>query len=180
MYLEYVFKGRRCGCMKGILNNKKRELTAEDTEHFLKMGKVAHVATIGEDGYPYVIPFVYVYEGGSKFYIHIGNLRESHFWSNVKANQHVSIEVSEMGGVVPGKKYACQSALAYSSVVLFGKIQHIIDDVKKEWFYDQLWKKYGDPNWQFEKGGYPALPKTELFEVEIEKMTGKFSEAMSH
>ncbi len=30
------------------------------------------------------------------------------------------------------------------------------------------------------KAGYPALPKTELFEVEIEKMTGKFSEAFSH
>ncbi len=99
------------------MNNKKRELTVEDTEHFLKMGKVAHVATVGEDGYPYVIPFVYVYEGGNKLYIHIGNLRESHFWTNVKSHPQVSIEVSEMGQVVPGKKYACHSALAYTSVV---------------------------------------------------------------
>nr|WP_106781724.1 pyridoxamine 5'-phosphate oxidase family protein [Lysinibacillus timonensis] len=166
--------------MKGIMNNKKRVLSQEETEHFLTKAKVAHVATVGEDGYPYVIPFVFVYEGDNKLYFHIGNLRESHIWSNIKHNNLVSIEISEMGQVVPGKKYACQSALAYTSVVIFGKITHIIDDMKKEWFYDQLWKKYGDPNWEFEKGGYPALPKTELFEVEIEKMTGKFSDALSH
>ncbi|BDH63500.1 hypothetical protein CD30_03985 [Ureibacillus massiliensis 4400831 = CIP 108448 = CCUG 49529] len=166
--------------MKGIMNNKKREFSVEDTEHFLMKAQVAHVASVGEDGYPYVIPFVYVYEGGSKLYIHIGNLRESHFWTNVKNNQKVSVEVCEMGQIIPGKKYACQSALAYTSVVIFGTIQHITEDSKKEWFYDQLWKKYGDPNWQFEKGGYPALPKTELFEIEIEKMTGKYSEAFSH
>lgn len=95
-------------------------------------------------------------------------------------NSKVSIEVCEMGEIVPGKKYACQSALGYTSVVLFGTIKHIENDTKKEWFYDRLWKKYGDPDWTFEKGGYPALPKTELFEVEIEKITGKYSEALSH
>ena len=71
--------------------------------------------------------------------------------------------------VVPGKKYACNSALVYTSVVLFGKVKHIEEDAKKEWFYDQLWKKHGDPNWKFEKEGYPALPKTELFEVDIKQ-----------
>lgn len=162
------------------MNNKKREVTEEEAYEFLKAAKVAHVATVGEDGYPYVIPFVFVYEEGTRLYLHIGNLRESHFWSNVKQNEKVSIEVCEMGAVVPGKKYACQSALGYTSVVLFGTIKHIQEDAKKEWFYDQLWKKYGDPNWSFEKGGYPALPKTELFEVNIEKVTGKFSDAFSH
>ncbi|MDN4495280.1 pyridoxamine 5'-phosphate oxidase family protein [Ureibacillus aquaedulcis] len=166
--------------MRGTVHNKKREVTEEEAYEFLKNAEVAHVATIGQDGYPYVIPFVYVYEGGSKLYIHIGNLRESHFWENVKVNQKVSIEVCEMRDVVPGIKYACQSALSYTSVVVFGTIKHIEEEAKKELFYDRLWKKYGDPNWKFEREGYPALPKTELFEIEIEKITGKFSEALSH
>lgn len=166
--------------MRGTIHNKKREVTEEEAYDFLKAAQVAHVATIGEDGYPYVIPFVFVYEEGTKLYLHIGNLRDSHFWENVKVNPKVSIEVCEMGDIVPGKKYACQSALGYTSVVVFGTIQHITEDAKKEWFYDCLWKKYGDPNWNFEKGGYPALPKTELFEVEIEKITGKYSNALGH
>lgn len=166
--------------MRGITNNKKREIEEKDAYEFLRQAKVAHVGTVDGEGYPYVIPFVFVYEEGNKLYLHIGNLRESHFWENVKQNPRVSIEVCEMGQVIPGKKYACQSALAYTSVVLFGKITHIEEVAKKEWFYDQLWKKYGDPNWKFEKEGYPALPKTELFEIEIEKITGKYSEALSH
>ncbi|UZN00495.1 pyridoxamine 5'-phosphate oxidase family protein [Lysinibacillus sp. MHQ-1] len=68
------------------------------------MGKVAYVATVDEEGYPYVILFVYVYEGNDKLYLHIGNILESHFWSNIKQNPKISIEVSEMGDLHPGKK----------------------------------------------------------------------------
>lgn len=165
--------------MRGNIHNKKREISEEAAFNFLKMGKVAHVATVGGDGFPYVIPFVYVYEQGNKLYLHIGNLRESHFWTNIKKNPNVCIEVSEMGDLHPGKKYACQSALVYTSIVLFGTISHLEDDAKKEWFYDRLLVKYGNPEWSFEKG-YPALSKTELFEVQIERITGKFSEGLRH
>lgn len=166
--------------MRGIIKNKKRAIEVKDAYAFLKKAKVAHVGTVDAEGYPYVLPFVFVYEEGNKLYLHIGNIRESHFWENIKQNPKVSIEVSEMGAVIPGKKYACNSALAYTSVVLFGQAKHIQEDDKKVWFYDQLWKKYGDPNWKFEKEGYPALPKTELFEIDIENITGKYSEALSH
>lgn len=166
--------------MRGHVVNKKREIDAEDAYQFLKEAQVAHVATVGEDGYPYVIPLVYVYEEGNKLYVHIGNLRESHFWTNVKTNSKVSVEVSEMGAVHPGKKYACHSALVYTSVVLFGKIKRIEEDTKKEWFFDRLWEKYGDPEWTFEKDGYPALPKIELFEIDIERITGKLNEGFRH
>src|SRR5690554_5630907 len=98
--------------MRGITNNKKREIEEKDAYEFLRQAKVAHVGTVDAEGYPYVIPFVFVYEEGNKLYLHIGNLRESHFWENVKQNPRVSIEVCEMGQVIPGKKYACQSALA--------------------------------------------------------------------
>ncbi|KYD20103.1 pyridoxamine 5'-phosphate oxidase family protein [Saccharococcus caldoxylosilyticus] len=165
--------------MRGVIHNTKREISEERAYHFLKMGKIAHVATVGDDGYPYVIPFVYVYEQGNKLYIHTGNLRESHFRTNIDKNPHICIEVSEMGDLHPGKKYACQSALVYTSVVLFGTIRRIEDDAKKEWFFDRLLEKYGNPEWSFEKG-YPALSKTELFEIQIDKITGKLSEGLTH
>ncbi|WP_106497931.1 pyridoxamine 5'-phosphate oxidase family protein [Lentibacillus sp. Marseille-P4043] len=165
--------------MRGEIHNKKREIPEEEVYHFLKMGRVAHVATVDEEGFPYVIPLVYVYEQGTKLYLHIGNLRESQFWSNIEKNPRICIEVSEMGDLHPGKKYACQSALVYQSAVVFGNVNHIKDDAKKEWFFDRLLEKYGDPEWSFAKG-YPALSKIELFEVEIEKITGKRNEGLSH
>ncbi len=166
--------------MRGLIENKRVEIPKQDALQLLQAGRVAHVATVGEDGYPYVIPFVYIHDGGDKLYLHIGNIRESHFWSNIKANPKVSIEVSEMGDLHPGKKYACQSALVYTSVVLFGQVTHITEDSKKEWFFDRLLEKYGDPNWEFEKKGYPILPKIELFEVMIENITGKENTGMYH
>lgn len=165
--------------MRGIIANKNREISEEDAYHFLRKGKVAHVATVDKDGFPYVIPLVYVYIEENKLYLHIGNIRDSHFWSNINTNPNVSIEVSEMGNLHPGRKYACQSALVYTSVVLFGKIKRMEDDKKKEWFFDQLLEKYGNPDWSFEKG-YPALSKIELFEVNIDKITGKHNEGLRH
>lgn len=165
--------------MRGIIANEKRTMSDEQTIEFLKKAKVAHFATVDQDGYPYVIPLIYYFNGKDKIYLHTGNLRQSHFVENIKHNPKVSIEVSEMGDIHPGKKYACQSALVYASVVLFGQIKKIDDDAKKEWFFDRLLEKYGNPEWNFEKG-YPALPKIDLFEVQIEKMTGKLNEGFRH
>lgn len=165
--------------MRGIIANEKRTMSDEQTIKFLKKAKVAHVATVDQDGYPYVIPLIYYFNGKDKVYLHTGNLRQSHFVENIIHNPKVSIEVSEMGDIHPGKKYACQSALVYASVVLFGQIKKIDDDAKKEWFFDRLLEKYGNPEWNFEKG-YPALPKIDLFEVQIEKMTGKLNEGFRH
>ncbi|MDQ0215993.1 nitroimidazol reductase NimA-like FMN-containing flavoprotein (pyridoxamine 5'-phosphate oxidase superfamily) [Oikeobacillus pervagus] len=166
--------------MRGIVQNKARQVSEEKALQFLKEGKVAHVATVGDDGYPYVIPLVYIYEQGDKLFLHIGNLRESHFRHNIEQNEKICIEVSEMGDLIPGKRYACQSALVYMSVVLFGNIRLIEDDKKKEWFFDRLLEKYGNPEWSFEKSGYPALHKIQLFEVSIEQITGKLNEGFTH
>jgi len=166
--------------MRGIIHNAAREMSKEDVETFLQQAEVVHVATTGKDGYPYVIPLVYVYEGGPKFYIHTGNLRESHFEQNIKENPRVCIEVEQMGDVHPGKRYACNSALVYTSVVAFGKIHQVNEEDKKVWFFDRLWEKYGDPNWKFENEGYPAIGKINLYEIDLETVTGKHSEGKKH
>ncbi len=165
--------------MRSAIQNKRVEISQEDAKNFLKMAKVAHVATVDSDGFPYVIPLVYLYEN-EKVYLHIGNIRESHFWENIKENPKVCIEVSEMGDLHPGKKYACQSALVYTSVVVFGTIRRIEEEKEKELFFDRLLEKYGDPSWTFERKGYPILPKIELFEVDIDRLTGKLNEGLIH
>lgn len=166
--------------LRGLISNTAREMKEEDVLSFLKKGRVAHVATVSEDGYPYVIPLVYIYEKGTKLYLHIGNIRESHFEQNIKENSRVCIEICEMGDVHPGKRYACHSALVYTSVVAFGTIRQVEEEEQKNWFFDRLWEKYGDPNWEFEKQGYPASGKIDLYVVELENVTGKHSEGIRH
>ena len=53
--------------MRGTIQNKRVEISQEDAQQYLKLGKVAHVATVDEEGFPYVIPFVYVYEGRTNY-----------------------------------------------------------------------------------------------------------------
>lgn len=54
------------------------------------------------------------------------------------------------------------------------------EESKKEWFFDALLEKYGNPEWIFEKEGYPIMPKIELFKVQIEKLTWKINHGMYH
>jgi len=166
--------------MRGTVNNEDRLMKQEDVADFLHKGQIAHVGTVDQDGYPYVIPLMYTYDGENKIYLHNGNIRESHFVENIKTNSKVSIEVTEMGDIHPGRKYACNSALVYTSAVAFGTISQIDADEEKVKFFDDLWEKYGDPDWEFQKGGYPLTGKIDLFVVDIEKVTGKHNAGKKH
>ncbi|RIV21713.1 pyridoxamine 5'-phosphate oxidase family protein [Alicyclobacillaceae bacterium I2511] len=164
---------------RGSVQRPDRIMLDADAREFLKHGQVAHVATICNDGGPYVIPLVYVYEGGNHLYLHTGAIRMSQFLDNVKREPRICLEISEMGPLQPGKRYACNSALVYTSVVAYGDTTIVEDEKTKIWFFDRLLEKYGNPEWSFEPG-YPALQKIVLYEVELGILTGKRSEGLRH
>lgn len=164
--------------LRGRMRRHKRQMPDEEARAFLRERKVAHVATVDPDGWPYVIPLVYIYEGGDTLYLHTGNA-PGHFLHNIRHNPRVCIEVSEMGPLHPGQPDACNSALVYTSVVAFGTVRVVEDTAMKTWFFDRLLEKYGDPSWSFEPG-YPLLDRILLYEVRIEILTGKRSEGLYH
>ena len=164
---------------RGIVQRPKRLMDDQAAREFLKNGQVAHVATVCEDGWPYVIPLVYVYEGGPVLYLHTGIIKPSLFRENLKANPRICLDVSEKGDLHPGKQYACQSALEYTSVVTYGTVTEIEDESKMVWFYDRLLEKYGNPEWKFDPG-YPLMHKTVIFEMKLEIVTGKKNEGLTH
>jgi uncharacterized protein len=164
--------------IRGDMHRANRLMTAEDARAFLRAQKVAHVATVGTDGWPYVVPLIYIYEGGDRLFVHTGN-HGGHFERNVVHHPRVAVEVSEMGPVHPGRKYACQSALVYTSVVTFGSMRTVDYTGDKAWFFDRVLEKYGEARWVFEPG-YPQLDRIVLCELTIEIMTGKHSAGHSH
>ncbi len=84
-----------------------------------------------------------------------------------------------MGPVHRGKPYACNSALVYSSVVVFGGVRVVNERDRKTWFFDRLMAKYGEEGWTFEPG-YPQLNRIILYEQKMEVVTGKRSAGLYH
>jgi nitroimidazol reductase NimA-like FMN-containing flavoprotein (pyridoxamine 5'-phosphate oxidase superfamily) len=164
--------------VRGNMHRHQRLMPTEEARAFLRRQKVAHVATVDAEGWPYVIPLIYVYEGGDRLFVHTGNHR-GHFERNIESNRRACVEVSEMGPVHPGRTYACQSALEYTSVVTFGPVRVVQSLADKRWFFDCVLEKYGDPKWTFDPG-YPQINRIILYEQTIEIMTGKRSAGLSH
>ncbi len=164
--------------LRGRMHRSKRMMSAEEVDKFLRAQKVAHVGSVDVNGWPYVVPLVYVYEGGDQFYLHTGD-HQGHFLSNVQQNPKICVEVGEMGPVHRGRPFACNSALVYTSVMVFGALRILEDRAKKEWFFDRLMAKYGEAGWTFEPG-YPQIDRIILYEQKMEIVTGKHSSGLYH
>src|ERR1051326_8705976 len=151
--------------LRGKMFRAKRRMAEAETQEFLRHQMIAHVATVGATGWPDVVPLVYIYEGGDLLYLHTG-AHQGHFLTNVQRDPRICVEVSEIGPLHKGKRFACDSALVYSSVIVFGPVGILYHDrEKKSWFLDRLLAKHGDPSWSFEPG-YPLLDQIILYEQE--------------
>jgi uncharacterized protein len=167
--------------LRGKIYRERRLMQPAETTEFLRRQKVANVGTVDVNGWPYVVPLVYIYEGGDLLYLHTGD-HQGHFLTNVQNNPRICVEVSEIGDLHRGKPYACNSALVYTSVVVFGSVRILHGPEsrqKKQWFLDQLLAKYGQPELTFEPG-YPLLDRIILYEQKIEVVTGKHSSGLYH
>ena len=163
---------------RGQMHRRQRLMSDVDAREFLKVQKVAHVGTVDPPGWPYVVPMIYVYEGGDRLYLHTGNHR-GHFLRNIDHDPRVCMEAGEMGPVHRGQPFACNSALVFTSVIIFGRVCVLDDRARKTWFFDQVLAKYGQPDWTFSPG-YPRLDRIILYEQQIEIVTGKRSEGLCH
>jgi len=165
--------------MRGRMFRSKRQMPDAEARDFLRRQMSAHVGTVDANGWPYVVPLVYVYEGGDFLYLHTG-AHQGHFLTNVQRDPRICIEVSQIGPLHKGKRLACDSALVYSSVIVFGPVRILYHDrEKKSWFLDRLLAKHGDPSWVFEPG-YPLIDQIILYEQKIEVLTGKHSSGLRH
>jgi hypothetical protein len=87
----------------------------------LERGFCGRLATVGEDGWPYCVPLLYVCMDGDIF---VHNTRaKGHLRTNVDHEPRVCFEVDEVGEVFPYGRFECDSTVAYASVVAFGRIR---------------------------------------------------------
>jgi nitroimidazol reductase NimA-like FMN-containing flavoprotein (pyridoxamine 5'-phosphate oxidase superfamily) len=164
---------------RGQMFRSNRQLPDSAARAFLASQKTLHIGTVDADGYPYVVPECFIYEGTDELWFHTGWHR-GHLFANLQHNPKLCVETAQIGSLTPVKDdYACDSSLICGSVIAFGTVEVVDDRDKKSWFMDQMVAKYGDPSLEF-KPGYPMLDRIILFRMTIEVLTGKENTGIGH
>ncbi|WP_213959460.1 pyridoxamine 5'-phosphate oxidase family protein [Variovorax sp. dw_954] len=140
-------------------------------DELLTTGYCGHLATVGEDGFPYVCPLLYVWLDG-KIWLHNTRAR-GHLQDNVRHDPRVCFEVSLPGQVFAYGRYECDTSIEYQSIVLFGRAAVIDDDPSKSLFFDALMFKYRGNDSTRPKSFYPRLDGVTVYALTVERITGK-------
>ena len=153
------------------LRRTDRAVSAERAQEVLVGGFSGRLATVGADGWPYVVPLLYVWMD-AQVYVH-GARAGGHLRQNVEHDPRVCFEVDEPGEAFPYGRFECDTALEYRSVIVFGTIHVVSDRDEKARFCSELMRKYGDSAWARPREFYPRLDEITVYRIAIERMTGK-------
>lgn len=155
------------------LRRQDKAMDKAASEAFLAEAYCGRLATLGEDGYPYCLPLLFIWSGG-KLYFHNTGAR-GHLRANVAFCQKACFEVDEAGPVFDYGRFECDSTLAFRSVILFGRVSIVEEDAQKRAFFDALMEKYRKSGPERPPNFYPRLDETTVYMMEVESMTGKLS-----
>ncbi len=155
---------------RGLMRRADRAMEAKDTIALLKRAEVMRIGTVDKEGWPYVVPFSFVYHDGKIYFHHTAEA--SHLTSNINVSPRICIEVDEPGPVFSEGKSGCDVSRVFHSAIAYGKASLVTDAKRKKEAFDHLMVKYADPAWKL-PSEYPTMDTTLVFQVDIEKLTGK-------
>ena len=146
---------------------KKQQLAQEYCIEILKKEPRGVLSVLGDDGYPYGMPINHYYcAADGKIYFHSG--KTGHKTDAMKNHDRVSFCVYDQGFRREG-----EWALNIRSVIVFGKIEFIEDQEKIYEIARQLCYKFTDDEAYIEDEIRKAGPRTAMFALVPEHMTGK-------
>ena len=146
-------------------------MTEERARETLERGFCGRLATVGEDGWPYCVPLLYVCMDGEIF---VHNTRaKGHLRANVDREPRVCFQLDVPEGVFDYGRFECDSGLAFRSVVVFGTIRVVTEREVKQAFCEALMRKYGKGGLDRPKNFFPRLDLIAVFEIAVERLTGK-------
>lgn len=151
----------------------RSDLAMADSEalELLRSGFSGCLGSSGADGWPYVVPLLYVYEQDCIF-MHQSS-RRGHLAANLESNPRACFSVSEPGSVYGYGRFECDSSVSYASVMAFGIVEPLTDLHDKELFCRRLMAKYGTHLQGRPRDFFPRLDAISVFALRVERMTGK-------
>ncbi|MDL2272534.1 pyridoxamine 5'-phosphate oxidase family protein [Desulfovibrio sp. OttesenSCG-928-I05] len=149
---------------------KKYPLSASQVQQILESELVGRLATVGEDGYPYITPVHFVLIEG---YIYIHGLAVGEKLQNITNNCRVGFEVESMLSIIHDDEKPCDTNTEYKSVIIRGSASMVDDPDIKISVLDAIVKKYTP---QHAGTAYPPnmLKMTGVIRVEVQSCTGKY------
>ena len=129
------------------------------------------IATVGADGWPYVVPLLYVWLDG-KIYTH-NTAARGHLRANVEHDARACFEIDVPGAVFPYGRFNCDTTLSYESVIAFGTVRVVQDRDEKARFCTALMEKYAGHVAERPKNFFPRLDQIAVYALTIERVTGK-------
>jgi nitroimidazol reductase NimA-like FMN-containing flavoprotein (pyridoxamine 5'-phosphate oxidase superfamily) len=148
-----------------------KEMAETEAHALLARGFSGSLATVDAAGQPYVTPLLYVWDG-KQIWVH-NTAARGHLRTNVEANDRVCFEVDEAGPVFAYGRFECDTAVAYDSVVIFGRIRVIAGRDAKQGFCEALMAKYAPSGADRPAGFFPRLAQISVYAITLERITGK-------
>lgn len=143
----------------------KQELSYEESVEILTKEHRGVLALLGDDDYPYAVPMNHVYIE-DKIYFH--GAQEGHKHDSYINHSKASYCVVDEGIKLDGEWWN-----TFKSVIAFGKIAIVEDEERKFEILTRLGDKYFPNPEETEKVLERMFDRTELFELNIEHITGK-------
>ena len=151
--------------MFSTMRRKDREVTGSVIEEILLQGEFGTLATIGENGYPAIVPVSYVYFDNAIFF-HCA--RQGNKLNNIRSNNKVAFCV-----VTDVALLASEFNTNYKSVVAYGEASEVTAELK-EVILTKLIEKYS-ADFIREGNDYiqRAKDNTAVIKIDIRQLTGK-------
>lgn len=146
-------------------------MDAERTEGVLAKGYAGRLATTGSDGWPYVVPLLYVWTDRT-VYVHNSGAA-GHLSRNIDANGRACFLVDQPGSVYGYGRFECDTALSYCSVMVFGSVKRVSSRELKIAFCDALMRKYGSAIEGRPAHFYPRLDHISVYALRPDRISGK-------
>lgn len=152
------------------VRRQDRVLAEADARALIERAYCGRLATISEDGWPYVVPLLHVFSG-DEIGLH-NTAARGHLRTNVQRDARACFEVDEPVKVFDYGRFECDSGLAYSSAIAYGRVRVVDDRAAKARFFDAFMAKYGTGA-DRPKGFYPRLDEVTVYAMTVERITGK-------
>lgn len=153
------------------LRRTDKQMPEARLRELLERGFCSRLASVGADGWPYVVPLLYVLRG-EEIWVHNTRAR-GHLRANVEHDPRVCLEIDEPGEVFPYGRFECDTSVAYRSAVVFGSIRIVDDRSQKQAFFEAFMSKYAPSGADRPQRFFPRLDEVTVYAIRIERMTGK-------
>lgn len=148
------------------MRRKDREMPAAFALEVADRCTYATLATVGGDGLPYCVPLSIV-RNGDRIYFHCA--KEGKKTDNLRVQPHVCI--SCVAWVHPLQN---EFSVEYESAILTGTAREVMDETAKLTALRQLCERHAPEHMAaFEREAFPDVPRTAVWEIQIESVTGK-------